>query len=369
MSTLPVPAMTRLVDAAASIVAETELPVVLRRVAETAKDLTGARYAALGVVGEYGLLTEFVHAGMDQHTAEMIGHYPTGKGVLGLLIRDGQTIRLDDISSHPDSVGFPPHHPPMTNFLGVPLRVGEEVFGNIYLTEKPGGFTEDDEVTVEALAVIGGAAVGTSRLQERLEHLAVAEERERIARDVHDSIVQDLFAVGLSLQIVVGQIDDRKLAGELDRVADQIDRSITSLRSLILGLRSDSPTVDLAGSIRAATGELVPPGGPKLVVEPSRGATVDQDLADDIVAIAKEGVSNAVRHAGASRIVVRVDRLGSNIVLSVIDDGHGFDPESAARGMGLENMAARAAGRDGALEISSQDGGGTVIEAVLPLPG
>jgi signal transduction histidine kinase len=367
MSTLPVSALAKLIDAAASIVAETELPVVLRRIAETAKQLTGARYAALGVVGEYGLLTEFIHAGLDRHTAEMIGHLPTGRGVLGLLIREGETIRLDDISAHPDSVGFPPNHPPMTNFLGVPLRVGTKVFGNIYLTEKDNGFTDDDEMNVEALAVIAGAAVGTSRLREQLERLAVAGERERIARDVHDSIVQDLFAVGLSLQMIAGRLEDDSITRELDRIADQIDRAISSLRMLILGLRSEGPPEDLAASIRAAVIELVPPGGPDLVVEAARGAPFDDDLLDAVLAIAKEGASNAIRHASAGQILIRVDRPGSNVVISIIDDGTGFEPTLVSRGMGLDNMSARAASRGGSMEIVSQEGRGTVIEVVLPL--
>jgi two-component system, NarL family, sensor histidine kinase DevS len=360
--------VARLVNAAASVVAETELPAVLRRVADTARQLTGARYAALGVIGDFGSLTEFIHVGLDEPTAKLIGHLPTGKGVLGLLIRDGEPIRLDDLSSHPDSSGFPPNHPPMVTFLGVPVRVGTRVFGNIYLTEKAGGFDEDDEAAVEALAVIAGAAVGTARLRERLDALALSEERERIARDVHDSIVQDLFAVGLTLQTLAGRSGDERTATELEEIADRVDDAISSLRALIMDLRRDEPSRDLAEIVREMVAELSGPFGQHVGVEVNHRSFMPSGrLLEDILAVTKEATSNALRHSEADEIGVKIDEIGESVVISVIDNGTGFDPELQSRGMGLANIQARSRGLGGRVDISTAPGAGTILEIVLPI--
>lgn len=365
---LSMSAVANLVNAAASIVAETDLSDVLRRVAETARQLTGARYAALGVIGDYGGLTEFIHVGLDRETADRIGHLPTGKGVLGLLINEEKTIRLDEISEHAASYGFPPHHPPMHSFLGVPVRIGTRSFGNIYLTEKPGGFTEDDEAVVQALAVIAGAAVGTSRLRERLDALALTEERERIARDVHDSIVQDLFAVGLSIQALASRASDDALSGDLELVADRVDASITSLRALILDLRADERSRSLVEIVDQMVGELARPFGIDVETEVNhRGFLPSGRLLEDILAIASEGASNALRHSGASHIKVKIDQVGENVVVSVADDGTGFDPERERKGMGLANIESRVHTRGGRLDISTNADDGTLLEAVLPI--
>ncbi len=361
-------AVAKLVNAAASIVAENDLPDVLRRVAETARQLTGARYAALGVIGDYGGLTEFIHVGLDRETADRIGDLPAGKGVLGLLINENETIVLDEISEHPESYGFPPNHPPMHTFLGVPVRIGTRSFGNIYLTEKAGGFTPDDELIVQALAVIAGAAVGTSRLRQRLDALTLTEERERIARDVHDSIIQDLFAVGLSIQALASQMTEAALARDLESVADRVDASITSLRALILDLRSDERSRSLNEIVRQMVGELAGPFGVDVHTEVNhRGFLPSSRLLEDILAIASEGVSNALRHSGATQIKVKIDQVGETVVVSIADDGSGFDPRDVHDGMGLANIESRVATRGGRLDITSHGDNGTLLEAVMPI--
>ena len=151
--------LTALIAAASEVVGESDLVDVLNKTVETAMQLTGAQYGAMGVIGEHGTLIEFLHQGMDSEVAAKVGPLPTGKGVLGALIRDAQPIRLDRISEHPDSYGFPDHHPVMDSFLGVPIRLGDQVFGNLYLTEKDGGpFTEDDERVVASLALVAGSS-------------------------------------------------------------------------------------------------------------------------------------------------------------------------------------------------------------------
>jgi len=156
-----------LVEGAASVAGQVELSGLLRSTVEIARELTGARYAALGVIGEQGGLVDFIFDGMGDE-ADEIDHYPSGSGVLGVITSAGKTVRMDNIADHPDAAGFPKRHPQMTSFLGVPVRLGDRIFGNLYLTDKEGGFTEEDEILVEFLAVTAGSAVSTLRLQERL---------------------------------------------------------------------------------------------------------------------------------------------------------------------------------------------------------
>src|ERR1035441_6046322 len=195
--------LRRLLEATLLVEADLELPVLLGHVVEEACSMTGARYGALGVLNEDRTeLAQFITVGLDPDEEERIGHRPTGRGVLGLLITEPQPLRLANLGSHPDSFGFPAHHPPMVSFLGVPIKVRDEVYGNLYLTDKVGWseFTADDVALVEALAVAAGIAIENARLHERVREVAVVEDRDRLARDLHDTVIQRLFAVGLSLQ-------------------------------------------------------------------------------------------------------------------------------------------------------------------------
>ena len=192
-----------LLGAVLLIESDLDLEAVLRRIVEEAVALSGARYGALGVLDQRErLLAQFIHVGMGPRALEEIGHLPEGRGILGLLIDEPEPIRLARLGEHPASVGFPPHHPPMTTFLGVPVRIRAEVFGNLYLTDKADGeeFTELDQDVVETLAVAAGIAIANARLHSRVRELGVAEDRDRIARDLHDTVIQRLFGIGLALQ-------------------------------------------------------------------------------------------------------------------------------------------------------------------------
>src|SRR5215218_10163943 len=176
---------------------------MLDRIVSAAVGLVDARYGALGVLDETGTrLSQFITVGLDDETCRAIGTLPEGHGILGLLIVDPKPIRLPDLHEHPDSYGFPPRHPPMKSFLGVPIRVRNQVFGNLYLTDKTTAevFTDIDEELVVGLAAAAGVAIENARLHERVQRYALVEDRERIARDLHDTVVQRLFATGLSLQ-------------------------------------------------------------------------------------------------------------------------------------------------------------------------
>src|SRR5476651_146905 len=187
----------RLLEAVAAMSSDLSLPVVLRRIVVSACELVEAQYAALGVLGpgtnvEQIRLIEFITEGADDKVVRRIGHYPVGRGILGVLIRDPRPLRLHDLASDPRSYGFPDGHPPMGSFLGVPIRIQGRVFGNLYLTEKRGGgdFTAGDEEMVIGLAGAAGVAIENARLRERVSELAVLEDRERIARDLHDTVIQ-----------------------------------------------------------------------------------------------------------------------------------------------------------------------------------
>ncbi len=358
----------RLIEAAAAVVEETDLDKVLRRLVSEARLATGARYAALGVIGEHGVLSDFLHDGLTSDEAARIGAWPMGRGVLGTVIRLNKTIRLESITDHPDAYGFPEHHPPMTSFLGVPVSVGDKAFGNLYLTEKEGGFTDQDMVLVEALSRIAGAAVHTARLQERLRRLAVVEDRQRIARELHDSVIQDLFAVGLSLQGLSERIAEPTAAATLDDAVDRLDNSVEALRNYIFQLKESARSraalderlqelVSRMGSAYPSTARL----------EIDLVNTEDEYLDDEIVKIVTEALSNALRHSSAANVEVSVTAKEKDVQIRVTDDGVGFDVTSPGPGMGLANIRTRAQRVGGSVSIDSLVGRGTVVEVRLPL--
>lgn len=371
MRLFPPQTVLDLVESAANVAGQVELAEVLRATVKTGMQLTGAHYGALGVLGDHGIVMDFVHSGMDPAIAREIGHLPRGLGVLGTITREPATLRLDDIVEHPDSVGFPEHHPPMETFIGCPVKVGDRVFGNLYLTEKAGGFTADDEVIVEFLAVTAGTAISTVRLQERLKRAALHEDRERIARDLHDSIIQDLFAVGLGLQASTGKIheDPKAVGDQLDAAIDKLDDTIASLRRYIFDLR---PPVwarpSLEHQLRRLLDELSEPHDVAMGFDFDLPPDMPEpEVVDDLLAITKEAVSNALRHAGASSVDVRVALDGGRVRVSVSDDGSGFDTDRGASGLGLANMAERIDRVEGSMFIDSVPGRGTIVHASFPV--
>jgi signal transduction histidine kinase len=365
-----------LLDAVLDIESDLELPVVLRRIVEAACALTGAHYGALGVVDPTGEeLVEFVHVGMDDETVAAIGHLPLGEGILGVLILDPKPIRLTDLSTHADSVGFPPGHPPMRSFLGVPLRVHDELFGNLYLTEREGGqgFSDEDEGLVVALAAAASIAVHNARLHARLEELSLATDRERIARDLHDTVIQRLFATGLSLQSALPIIHDTELHARVENAISELDDTIRQVRTTIFAL---DPPVAAAKGVRIRVVELCATVARSLGFEPEvrfNGAIdrhVHGALATELLAALREALSNVARHAGAHHAEVEVS-VDDSVCLRVADDGVG--PESggstaAADGRGLANMAERAESLGGSFTLSSRPGGGTEVVWRVP-PG
>ena len=358
---------SELIESAASVVEETDLEKVLRRLVTEAAIATGAPYAALGVIGEHGVLSEFIYEGITPEQAKEIGHLPTGRGVLGTVVRLNKTIRLEEISQHPDTVGFPTNHPPMSSFLGVPVAVGETAFGNLYLTDKKGGFTDQDVILIEALSRIAGAAVRTSRLQNRLRRTAVVEDRQRIARDLHDSVIQDLFAVGLGLQSVSQLVEDPQVEATIVEAVDRLDGAVEMLRSYIFDLKAPRSQPALSARLDELVKRMS--SAYPTIVRLRIGAeeSGDDELDSEILGIVTETLSNALRHAAAQNVEISIMQVGDRWVVRVEDDGTGFDVDALSPGMGLGNLRARATRLGGDISVSSQAGSGTEVLMTLPV--
>lgn len=362
--------LDQLLDAVLGVASDLSLPVVLRRIVESACTLLDARYGALGVLGDDRRLADFVAVGIDEEEVHAIGALPQGKGILGLLIVDPRPLRLRDLSQHPDSFGFPPHHPPMRSFLGVPIRVRGDVFGNLYLCEKRGAdeFSERDERFATALATAAGVAIENARLHARVQDLVVLEDRERIARDLHDRVIQQLFATGMSLQAVSRMVELPTARERLERTTTELDDTIREIRNTIFALHQPSQCglraeiLTIAGDASAALGFA-----PEVEIEGPVETMVRGPVAEHLLATMREGLANVARHASATRADVLVV-AGADLMLRIVDDGRGFQlSEDPGRGEGVRNMVKRAGELGGRLSVTRRVGGGTVLEWRVPL--
>ncbi|MBO1332295.1 GAF domain-containing sensor histidine kinase [Streptomyces sp. VRA16 Mangrove soil] len=530
-----------LLDAVLAIGSDLDLDVVLNKIVESAIHLVDCRYGALGVVGEEGGIKQFITVGIDAETIERIGHYPHGEGILGLLIRDPRALRLADLSEHPDSVGFPSGHPPMTTFLGTPVQVRDEVFGNLYLTEKHGGrpFDADDEAVLRTLGTAAGVAIANARLYDdarrrerwlaasseltrtllsgadpgavlhsftatvrelsdadlvtlavpvgdagdlvveaaagvdaehqlglalpggtslaakvyssgetivspalddrirdepapasaprlgsaflvplgtrdrvrgvlqvanlqgrptfpdatvamitgfadhaalaleiaehrrEAEQLLVLNDRDRIARDLHDLAIQRLFASGLSLQSVLNRLSDQpETAQRVRRVVEDLDDTIKVVRSTIYALR-ESDHADSAG-LRARLVTQINRAAETLGFTPALrmsgllDTSVPDQHAEHLLAVVREALSNVARHAGATAVEVSAEATRDRLRLRVADNGRGLAPGTTRRS-GLANMATRAESLGGTFAVCDGSPSGTVLDWSVPL--
>ena len=354
------------------IEADVELAVLLRHFVEEACSLVDARYGALGVLNESRTgLDQFLTVGLTDDEELLIGHRPTGRGVLGLLITEPTPLRLDDLALHPDSYGVPPYHPPMKSFLGVPVRARGEVYGNLYLTDKEGAneFSEQDESLAEALALAAGIAIEDNRLHERVRALSVLDDRDRIARDLHDRVIQRVFAVGLNLQEATRLTTLTDVVARVDRAVDDLDATITEIRTSIYELGGSV----IVGGLRHSVLELAADLSPMLGVRPDvvfRGPIdndVSQRIADNLLAVLRETLTNAAKHASATRVAVTLS-VSDHVTLEVVDDGVGVSlPRATNEGLGLANLRKRADRLDGVFEVSSVASGGTRVSWSVPV--
>ena len=375
--TLGVPELEALVEATRAISEVLDLEPVLQLIVDRVRVLVGADYAALSIVHLNGGIERFITSGMDADVRLAIGDPPRGHGLLGLITREGRSYRIARIADHPDSYGFPANHPPMTSFLGVPVTVHGRSVGNLYLTDKRGAteFTESDRLLVEMFALRAGIAIDNARLHEQVQRLAVVEERERISRDLHDGIIQSIYGVALSLEevpyLVVSAPDEAGV--RVDRAIDSLNVTIREIRNFILGLRSEllhgadvvaglATLADEFGATGAADVEL------DLAVDPEAIGSLPVGHRVQLLQMAREALSNAVRHAHADRITLSLHSVGSVLVLAVEDDGVGFVATAAPPSghLGLANLRERATAIGGELTIDSIAGGGTRIRILVP---
>ncbi|MGZ8515051.1 MAG: GAF domain-containing protein, partial [Candidatus Limnocylindrales bacterium] len=347
-----------------------ELDTVLTLIIERVRDLVRARYAALGIVDSVGVIERFVTVGISSEDRERIGHLPRGHGLLGLIIREGRAFRIPEIADHPDSSGFPPNHPAMHSFLGVPVMVKGASVGNLYLTDKVGAteFSADDQVLVEMFALHAGIAIENARLHEQVQRLAIVEERERIAKDLHDGVIQSIYAVGLSLEDLPELMEEH--SGEarerIDWAIDALHMTIRDIRNFIMGLRPELlDQHDLVGSLLALAEEvrLNSMVEVETSVDVAAAASLPEHARAPVFHITREALSNVVRHSHATRASVVLRREGALVRLEINDNGTGFDPgeERESSHQGLTNMAGRAGRHGGNLRVESAAGAGTRI--------
>lgn len=359
-----------------AIAGELDVDRVLQLIVDSVRELVAAKYAAIGIVGVDGSIERFITSGMSAETRAQIGPLPRGHGLLGTIIREGVTLRIPDIAQHPDTYGFPAHHPAMRSLLGVPVHVAGATVGNLYLTDKGGAdeFTDGDQQLVEMFALHAGIAIQNARLHDQVQKLAIVDERLRISRDLHDGVIQSIYAVSLSLEDMADLIaDDPTSAAErVDRAIDRLHTTIGDIRTFIVGL---GPEVDggLAGALEAMVAELLSGSGVELFLDVAGDGELDARLhpeaAHELLQIAREAISNVARHSGArlAWLSLGIDR--DEAILRVEDDGVGFDPARrlGSGHFGLANLRGRAAGIGGTLTIESDPNRGTRIIVRLPL--
>jgi signal transduction histidine kinase len=316
-------------------------------------------------------LDQFLTVGLTDEEESLIGPRPTGRGVLGLLITEPAPLRLDDLATHPDSYGVPPHHPPMRSFLGLPVRARGEVYGNLYLTDKEGAseFSEQDEALAEALALAAGIAIENNRLHDRVRVLSVLDDRDRIARDLHDRVIQRVFAVGLRLQEATRLSNLTDVVERVDRAVDDLDATITEIRTSIYELGGSVVVGGLRHSVIELAAELAPMLGirPDVAFHGPIDNAVSQRVADNLLSALREALTNTAKHASATRVAITVS-VSDHVTLEVIDDGVGVAlPRATSEGLGLANLRKRAERLQGTFDVSSDESGGTRVTWSVPV--
>jgi len=369
------PQLGRLLEAVLSVAEDLDLDAVLERIVGSACGLVDARYGALGVVDEDDpeRLSSFVHHGLDGATIAKLGALPTGRGILGEILRHPRPLRLDDLTQHPAAFGLPAAHPPMHSFIGAPVRVRGTVFGNLYLTEKRGGgsFTERDEAAVVALAAVAGSAIANVTLALRSRELSVVRERDRIARDLHDTVIQNLYATGLGLQAAQRPgADPADVQGRVTRAIESIDATVKEIRATIFALQ-DVPSADRGPRTRMleVAEEMASLLGfsPRMRLDGPIDTVIESELVEQLVPVLRESLTNVAKHARATSVVVRLEVVDGWVELEVVDDGVGLPEVLRPNGMGVGNIHERAELLGGAATLSSVARGGVRMLWRVPL--
>jgi PAS domain S-box-containing protein len=370
-----------LVQAGLALTSELSLPAVLRKIVSLACEVADASYGAVGVLGADGRLEDFITFGVTDEQRQAIGHLPVGNGILGVLITDARPIRLRRIQDDPRSVGFPPHHPPMTSFLGVPISVRGRRYGNLYLTDKRDAaeFTEEDERAAVTLAAQAGVAIENARLFAEAQDQLALQERHRLARELHDSVSQALFSLTLQTRATQLLLDKEGLdptgilGGPMAKLRELTDGALAEMRALIFELRPEALREEgLLAAVRKQAEGLSALEELAVVIEaPDDRITLPAQVEEQLYRLTQEALANIVKHAQATSMRIRFQLAhpaADQLLLEISDDGIGFDPSVARPGhMGLRTMAERAATLGGTLEVSSRPRSGTAVRVTVPL--
>jgi signal transduction histidine kinase len=369
------PALKTVSDAVLAVASQRSVQQVLQQLVDSARELVDARYAALGIPDGDGGFRSFIVSGMTDELIAAMGPLPRTHGMLGAMLEGPAPFRTDDI--HEDSRfrgWWPREHPDMRSFLGVPIVAGREVIGAFYLTEKRSAptFDAEDEALIELLAAHAAIAITNARLYERSRELSIVSERNRLALELHDVVSQKLFSLILTAESAATLLDrDAEAArAQVLRLGELAREALAELRSLILGLRPPELDRDgLRGALRKEIEMLERIHDVEIELKGNgpADAAPDRDLA--VLRIAHEALNNAIRHASAERIAVRLEGAGGVLSLEVSDDGSGFDPgraELRSKHLGLTSMEERARELGGRLRIESSPGAGTKVALEVP---
>jgi signal transduction histidine kinase len=364
-------------DAVLTIAAERRVDAVLQKLADAARSLVDARYTAIGIPDGDGGFSMFITSGMSDAQYEALGELPRTHGMLGAMLETPEPYRTHNIQEDPRFEGWPSAHPNMRTFLGVPIVARGEVIGAFYLTEKKGprgaDFTDEDEELIRTLAAHAAIAIENARLHERSRELSTIEERKRLARELHDSVTQTLFSIGLTAEAAAELVDSDPLRAreQLGHLQELTRAAMGEMRSLIFELRpAELETEGLAAALRKHVDVVrrLHEQEIELCVEGDR--RLPPGVEKGLLRIAQEALGNAVRHSGADHVTLTLASRDAQISLRVEDDGHGFDPEEAvtrSRRLGLTSMRERAEALGGTLAIDSEAGRGTAVEVEVKL--
>jgi signal transduction histidine kinase len=368
-------ALEAISEAVLAIAAEREVDTVLRRLVHSARELAGARYAALGVPDGQGAFAQFITAGMSDELVARIGPLPRTHGLLGAMLEAPEPQRTPDIREDPRFRGWWPRaHPQMRSFLGVPIVARGDVIGAFYLTDKEGAehFAEADQRLIEMLAAHAAIAIENARLHEHSRELSIVAERNRLARELHDSVSQKLFALVLSAETAATLLERdagaaREQVAALGPLAQEAQRE---LRELIFELRPPSLSEEgLAATLRKEVDVLQRVHEREIELRITGAARPGPAAEENVLRIAQEALHNALKHAGPGRIELRMETRDGRLLVTVADSGAGFDPDEAglrSRRLGLTSMEERARALGGTLAISSTPGEGTTVTLELP---
>lgn len=361
-------AFAALSEAVLELASETQLEPVLSKLVDRARELVGAKYAALGIPDGRGGFAKFLTSGMSDELIDEIGPLPRTHGLLAALFEDTSSFRVDDVTKDPRFEWWPPEHPYMRSFLGVPIVAKGTIVGAIYLTDKQDAhrFDPDDQHVIELFAAHAAIAIENATLFERSRELTVVEERNRLARDLHDSVVQTLFGLSLAAEAARNGAPE-----QIAQVNELTKKALAELRSIVFELRpADLAAEGLVPTLVKHTEVLQRVFGQDIDVQVLSQRTLDPVIELELFRIVQEAVSNALKHAHASKVRVVVDLDGVPARIEVDDDGVGFDPAAVpvrARHLGLLSMEERAGAIGGTLKIDSAPGRGTrvAVEVVL----